>query len=269
MRLTDTIKSSDDLQKQYRDSSNLSARIAIYRFSVGEGFGPVWVFDRILESIPADADVMELGCGPAGLWKKNLVRVPPSWRILLTDLMPGMLEEASSALGGDTRFRMRQMDAHKLDVPDASFDAVIANHMLYHLDDRPSALREICRVLKPGGKLISSTNSEGHMREMRLLLDEFLGDNSPLKGEMPFSLENGEAQLRLFFGKVCAHRIRNQLRVTEVDAVVQYVLSAGDAKEIVVGERLDALNRRVHDEIESKGAFVFPTDAGLFVSTKT
>ena len=41
------------------------------------------------------------------------------------------------------------LDLQALPFPEACFDAVIANHMLYHVPDRPRALAEVQRVLKP------------------------------------------------------------------------------------------------------------------------
>lgn len=56
----------------------------------------------------------------------------------------------------------RQTGVHKLDLtaidrPDQSFDFVIANHVLEHVDDDARALREILRVLQPGGRAILQT----------------------------------------------------------------------------------------------------------------
>src|SRR5262249_50000727 len=141
----------------------------------GPGWGPEPIFQQMLAMIRENAALLEVGCGPGGLWKNRIDRVPAGWRIMLTDLMPGMVAEASAAVANDPRFNVRQMDAHKLDFADESFDAVIANYMLYHVEDRPKALREIARVLKSGGKLFASTNSDSHMAKIRRLLDEFLG----------------------------------------------------------------------------------------------
>jgi SAM-dependent methyltransferase len=44
-----------------------------------------------------------------------------------------------------------QMDITRIDWPDASFDVIICNHVLEHVPDDRSALREIHRVLQPGG----------------------------------------------------------------------------------------------------------------------
>jgi ubiquinone/menaquinone biosynthesis C-methylase UbiE len=77
-----------------------------------------------------------------------------------------MAAEAAAGLAGDGRFSMRRMDVQALDLPDAAFDAVVANWMLYHVPDRPRALAEIRRVLRPGGTLFSATNGDAHVREI-------------------------------------------------------------------------------------------------------
>ena len=94
-----------------------------------------WVFDQLLAENPIDRQILEVGCGPGGLWRENLPRVPNDWQITLTDLMPGMCDESRNALAGDSRFIVRTMNAEQIDFPDASFDAVIASHMLYHVPD--------------------------------------------------------------------------------------------------------------------------------------
>lgn len=48
-----------------------------------------------------------------------------------------------------------RLNLEAIELPDASVDTVIANHVLEHVDDRKAAA-EICRILKPGGRLIAS-----------------------------------------------------------------------------------------------------------------
>lgn len=52
------------------------------------------------------------------------------------------------------------------------------------------------------------------------------------------------------------------------EAVIQYVLSFNEAKQRIVGDRLDELCWRVRDEIRSAGAFVVRTHSGLFIARK-
>jgi SAM-dependent methyltransferase len=250
------------VQAQYADASNLQARSAIYRFAdPGATPWPRWVFDQ-LRDLPADAKVLELGCGDGGLWKRNLDRLPPRWRMTMLDLSAGMLATARRDLPA-TQFRFVQADAERLPLVGDRFDAVVANHMLYHVAERAAALREIRRVLAPGGKLFATTNSESHLAPMLRLIGEFVGPNLPL----PFTMENGAAQLRPTFANVDAHHIRGELRVTDAEAIVRYVLSVSGATERVAGERLAELRRRAQSEIDATGAFILPTAAGMFVAT--
>src|SRR5690242_11207998 len=118
-----------DVCEQYRDASNLNARSAIYRFATTqEAPWPRWVFDQFSGELPAQARILELGCGDGALWKKNRDRTPAGWRVVLCDLSPGMLEAT-----GELGFARVRADAATLPFAPASFDAVIANHMLYHM----------------------------------------------------------------------------------------------------------------------------------------
>jgi SAM-dependent methyltransferase len=46
---------------------------------------------------------------------------------------------------------MVAMDLTRIDVPDKSFDAIVCSHVLEHIPDDGKAMREMCRILKPGG----------------------------------------------------------------------------------------------------------------------
>ena len=161
------------LRTQYRDATNLSARINLHaRFSTNAYGWHRWVFDQF-EPRP-HWRVLELGCGPGTLWLKNRDRLPEDWDIMLSDFSPGMLEEARRKLASLPHpFAFRQMDAQAIPLPDASLDAVIANHMLYHIPDRQKAFAEIRRVLKPGGRLYAATNGHNHLRELSAWQQQF------------------------------------------------------------------------------------------------
>src|SRR5262249_38702667 len=67
-------------EEQYRDASNLRARIELHRrFDTNPEPWHRWVFDRL--DFPAEADILEVGCGPAELWRQNLDRIPAGWRL--------------------------------------------------------------------------------------------------------------------------------------------------------------------------------------------
>lgn len=75
---------------QYQDASNLNARIALHqRFGMARVPWHCWVFDQF--TLPPDARVLELGCGPGQLWVQNLDRLPSGWHMTLSDFSLGMV----------------------------------------------------------------------------------------------------------------------------------------------------------------------------------
>ena len=149
---------------QYRTAANLAARQRIYQYATRDVAWHAWVFQQMRPPLPPDARVLELGCGNGALWRETLDRVPPRWRVTLSDLSAGMLDDARRGLAhGASRFHVARIDAQSIPFADQSFNAVVANHMLYHVPDRPRAYGEIARVLRPGGRLFAAFSRSSTM----------------------------------------------------------------------------------------------------------
>ncbi len=247
------------LNKQYRNSSNLQARIDLHaRFSTNTYGWFRWIFDRL--QLPSQARVLELGCGPGLLWRENLSRIPAGWDITLSDFSPGMLQQARDNLRDAGRpFTFTLVDAQDIPFADDSFDAVIANHMLYHVPDRPRAFAEIRRVLQPNGRLYAATNGEAHLQELEALLPESRFDFS----HNTFGLENGRAQLAPWFPTITLHRFDDALVVPEADPLIAYLLSMRAASDLDDAERA-AIAERVERELAAQGVIRITKDSGLF-----
>jgi len=120
------------------------------------------------------------------LWRKNIVRIPTTWDITLSDFSAGMVHEAQQQLRGTSHpFTFAVIDAQAIPYPEAAFDAVIANHMLYHVPDRAAALAEMKRVLKPGGHVFASTVGPRHLYEMAAFIPDHEDD---FGADYPFDL---------------------------------------------------------------------------------
>jgi SAM-dependent methyltransferase len=248
---------------QYRDSANLGDRVTLHdRFSTNrEGWFP-WLFARL--GLESGERVLEVGGGPGWLWLRGPPAPPPGIDLVMSDLSAGMAREARGNLAGRVeRLRVCVLDARQIPFPDASFDVALANHMLYHVPDRPRALAEIARVLRPGGRLVASTIGERHLCEIDALARDLCPDTRLHMGfDSAFTLESGAQQLESWFDDVRLERYPDGLRISEVDPLVAYVRSM-IAVQRVDASRESALRHRVEAEIARVGWFAVTKDSGL------
>ena len=256
-----------DKDDQYRDPSGLRARSGLHaRFSTSKVPWLHWVFDHL--KLGPLARILELGCGTGGLWSQNSHRIPEGWDIALSDKSPGMLTDSQASLTCLGReFGFQVIDAQSIAFRRDTFDAVIANHMLYHAEDRRRAFSEIRRVLKPGGRLYATTNGRGHMQELTRLVRRV--DPELHMEELPeerFGLENGFEQLSEWFPRVTSDRHESFLRVTEAGPLTEYVLST--RRGAVVRENLGLFTQIVEHEIAKTDGIVITQEPGIFEAIK-
>lgn len=252
------------LQRQYCDASNLEARIALHqRFSTNPQGLPCWFVEQL--EIPEDGRVLEVGCGPGGYWAEVAEMIPRSWHITLSDFSPGMVAQARQRLAAlDRPWTVVQADVQNLPFPDQSFDAVIANFMLYHVPDRPRALAEINCVLRPNGRLFAMTNGRRHMREFHDLVNR-VAPGTVRSEEPGFSLENGTAQLAPWFDQIHLARYPDGLRVTEAEPLLAYVRSQSAG---LSGDQERVLREEIQAELAAHGALNITKDCGMFTGVK-
>ena len=253
---------------QYKNSSNLDARMEIHkRFSTNSYGWYNWLFDILLK-LPVNAKILELGCGPAYMWRECSSRIPAGWDIILSDLSAGMVDAAwrNLVVTGRT-FQFKEIDAQAIPFPDETFDALISNFMLYHVPDRPKALREIKRVLKTGGKLIAATAGNTHLKEMMEYLQQVHIGNIWESYANPFTLENGLEQLKSVFPKVNLSRYEDSLIVTEVEPIMAYIRSSMRSTELSEDE-LAKVRVNLENGIKEKGRILITKDAGVFEAIK-
>jgi ubiquinone/menaquinone biosynthesis C-methylase UbiE len=94
--------------------------------------------------------VLDLGCG-TGLISQGIARSLTSGSVIGIDRSPTMVATARSQAQGITNISFGVGNSENLDLPTASFDFVYARLLFQHLGDPQLTLREIQRVLKPGG----------------------------------------------------------------------------------------------------------------------
>jgi SAM-dependent methyltransferase len=156
----------------------------------------------------------------------------------------------------------RTCDVQALPFPDASFDVLVANHMLYHVPDPDLAVAELARVLRPNGVLLAATNGYGHMREINDAITEVFGGRADGLYEV-FGIDTGEARLREQFASIVWHAFDNDLDVDDPAAVVAYGLSFPPGEAASFAQRTEferVVARRFID-----GRLRIRTRAGVFV----
>lgn len=112
---------------------------------------------ELAELKPGDR-VLELACGPDGLGLQAAALVNPGGEVVLSDAareMTAVAERRAHALGLDN-VRTRVIDLEAIDEPDEVYDAVLCREGLMFALDPARALREVRRILRPGGRFVAA-----------------------------------------------------------------------------------------------------------------
>jgi len=112
-----------------------------------------WLVDRL--DLQAGQTLLDLAAGSGDTGFLAAARLGPEGVLITSDREPGMVEAAERRARelGVANARFRVLDAGRIDLPDASVDRVVNRFGYILKGDPPPALREIRRVLRPGGKL--------------------------------------------------------------------------------------------------------------------
>jgi ubiquinone/menaquinone biosynthesis C-methylase UbiE len=99
-------------------------------------------------------EILDLGCG-TGRLVHRLVHELPDAKVAGIDISEGMLDCARQRCDGLTdRVDLRHGDSEHLPFPDRTFDAVVCVHSFHHYPRQREVMREVARVLKPGGRML-------------------------------------------------------------------------------------------------------------------
>ncbi len=222
-----------------------------------------------------DEVVLDVGSGPGRYYHALRARYPDV-EYYACDLYAGMIQTHPA------KNTLALADAQRLPYPDATFDVVMANHMLFHVYDVERALRELRRVVKPGGFVMATTNSIHTMPEFQALMRRAITLLSPpgtanvrVPGQHtdPFTLESGTRLFCRHFFAVVRYDLPRALVFPTAEPALAYLNSTRSVREAELpqGVNWDEMMMIVREQIgrliDHFGELTVNTLSGLLVAT--
>lgn len=252
---------SNNIFTQYKDASNLNARINLHElYSANKTGWFNWLHSNL--GLTYFDKVLEIGCGDGSLWKNQ----SSNYNITLSDKSEGMVNDARRNLGDN--FNYQVINCESIPFVNNYFDLAVANHVLFYLDDLSKGLSEVERVLKNTGTFICSTYGKDHMKEIDELVRKFDPTICLSRNNLydVFGRENGYNMLKPYFKSIEWKQYEDSLYVDNVDALIAYIVSChGNQNEIIL-PRYQEFRNFVIKEIGY--GLKITKDAGIFVCKK-
>lgn len=196
--------------------------------------------------------VLDIACGTGIVARTAAARVGAAGQVVGLDLNPGMLSVARRI---EPEIEWRQGDAAELPFPDASFDRVLCQFGLMFFPDRPAALREMRRVLRPDGGLAIATWDAIDISPPYVIQAEIVGclagaDAESIVGA-PFVLADPAELKRLLadagFRSIAVSTISDVIAYPDIDAFLQ-----GEIDATPLGSLLDERDPAIADQIKTR-----------------
>ena len=249
--------------EQYAKQDNLDIRVKLHKkYSKNKlGFNN-WIFSNY--QITDEINVLELGCGTGELWKSNLDSINKMKQLVITDFSSDMVETTRAVIGNRDNVNYEIMDIQNVSFEKETFDIVIANMLLHHVNDIHKALSEVNRVLKTGGIFYCATFGENGVVDYlaSLFKDEV---NQDLENKT-FTLQNGKRYLSRYFNSVETLLYDDELQVTCIDDLVRYIQSFKGISEI--GSLEEGIIRKRLEREFNNGVLIIPKEYGMFIARK-
>lgn len=250
------------IKQQYATAKNLNTRMSIHdKYSTNkQGFGN-WIISNY--RINKGMKILELGCGTGDIWKNRETLISKCSTLILSDFSEGMITAAKENVGNYDNIEYKVLDIQEIPYEDETFDAVIANMMLYHVPDIYTGLAEVRRVLKRDGSFYCATYGEhGIIEYLSEILAPYGVEDNLNKN---FTLQNGAGILSKSFLKIKKLEYIDSLAVSNVDDMVDYIYSLSSMT------LLNNVSKHIIKEILMQnlidGVLNVPKEYGMFIAS--
>jgi ubiquinone/menaquinone biosynthesis C-methylase UbiE len=245
--------------------------------SVPALFAPLAKATMDQTALPDDASVIDIACGTGALTREIAARLGGTGRLVGTDLNATMIEVACERHpAGIHEAEYVAADVSNLPYEDGSFDHAFLQQGLQFFPDKPAALREIARVLRPGGCLVLTCwrAISPFNKGLADAIGRHIGEAAAAKASAPFSFRDGDTIKRLLQDAA--------LEITRHDAIIlerrfeglraqilalpveKDLLQAGESVISAVVEEVEA---DLSDYADGN-VYVVPQEAHLFLALK-
>jgi len=196
------------------------------RINIHDAYGARDIDKWMLEVLPLKQDmrILDVGCGAGKQCFSYLAHLSGKAQITGTDVSDELLnkaEEENAKLG--KRVSFEKMDFNKeFPFAEGLFDLVSCCFAIYYAEDIPFTIKEMHRVLKPGGHLFSTGPMPENKRMFYDIIQEATGKKiPPMPGSSRYASEILDA-IKSEFSQVEVHIFENPLTFSEVEPFIAY-----------------------------------------------
>jgi len=224
------------------------------------------VFTRLLDNylsnleLPPSAKVLEIGCGTGAVLRRLVRRDDFKGKAYGVDQSSVFLASARRFLDDENlteNIEYSVGDAHDLDFPDATFDAVIAHTLISHVTDPEVVLQEMSRVVNPGGTIVIFDGDYASLtyafpdynfgRDMDLALATATFNNPRIMRELPHLLPEYGLKLKVAWGDAVTEIGKASFFKSFAETYAPFVVKAGMFPATVVDSWLEVQRKSIQD----------------------
>jgi demethylmenaquinone methyltransferase/2-methoxy-6-polyprenyl-1,4-benzoquinol methylase len=184
----ETVKAEEKADRVRKVFDSVASNYDIMNDLMSLGIHRLWKHVAIdLSAVRNGQHVLDLASGTGDLASRFAGLVGPEGRVVMSDINLAMLEEGRKRMvdaGHVGNVEYLQINAEEIPFPDNSFDCVTIGFGLRNVTDKDKALREMFRVIKPGGRVLVLEFSKPVSKPLEKIYDFYSFKALPLMGKL-------------------------------------------------------------------------------------